>query len=122
VAARDLVTADKLLSEDVDWAYNIVYNAILQAARALVLHEGFRPRGAGQHETIVRFCREALGPEYRQQVALFDQMRRKRHRLVYETVGLVSRQEAEQALPFAEAFVEELRLRITGQPRLEINR
>jgi hypothetical protein len=30
----------------------------------------------------------------RRQVALFDQMRRKRHRLVYEMVGLVSHQEA----------------------------
>ena len=119
IAARDLATADKLLSEDTDWAFNIVYNAVLQAARALVLHEGFRPRGAGQHWTIVEFCKEALGPEYRRQVALFDQMRRKRHRLVYEMVGLGSRQEAEQALAFAKAFVEEMRLRITGQPRLE---
>ena len=120
VAARDLATADKLLSEDTDWAFNIVYNALLQAARALVLHEGYRPRGAGQHWTIVEFCREALGPEHRRQVALFDQMRRKRHRLVYEMVGLVSRQEAEQALAFATTFVEEMGLRITGQPRLEI--
>lgn len=91
---------------------------MLQAARALVLHEGFRPRGAGQHRTIVLFCQEALGPEYRRQVALFDQMRRKRHRLVYEMVGLVSHQEAEQALRFAGAFVDELGLLITGRPRL----
>jgi hypothetical protein len=47
-------------------------------------------------------------------------MRRKRHRLVYEMVGLVSRQEAEQALAFATTFVEEMGLRITGQPWLEI--
>jgi hypothetical protein len=47
-------------------------------------------------------------------------MRRKRHRLVYEMVGLVSGQEAEQALAFATTFVEEIRRRITGQPRLEI--
>ena len=118
VAARDLSTAGKILSDDADWAFNIVYNAVLQAARALVLHEGFRPRGAGQHRTIVLFCQEALGPEYRRQVALFDQMRRKRHRLVYEMVGLVSHQEAEQALRFAGAFVDELGLLITGRPRL----
>lgn len=96
IAARDLATADNLLSTDTDWAFNIVYNAVLQAARALVLHEGFRPRGAGQHWTIVEFCKEALGPKHRGQVDLFDQMRRKRHRLVYEMAGLVSRQEAEQ--------------------------
>lgn len=108
VAARDLSTAGRILSDDADWAFNIVYNAVLQAARAVVLHEGFRPRGAGQHRTIVLFCQEALGPEYQRQVALFDQMRRKRHRLVYEMVGLVSHQEAEQALGFAEAFVGQL--------------
>jgi uncharacterized protein (UPF0332 family) len=122
VAARDLATADKLLPEDVDWTFNIVYNAVLQAARALVLHEGFRPRGAAQHRTIVLFCQEALGPEGRRQVNLFDQMRRKRHRLVYEMVGLVSRQEAEQSLIFARAFVEDIRTRITGQPRLELGK
>ena len=118
VAARDLSTASKILSDDTDWAFNIMYNAVLQAARALVLHEGFRPRGAGQHRTIVLFCREALGPQCRRQVALFDQMRRKRHRLVYEAVGLVSHQEAEQALAFAGAFVDDLILQITGRQRL----
>jgi hypothetical protein len=41
-------------------------------------------------------------------------MRRKRHRLIYEVVGLVSRQEVEQALAFAKAFVEEVRGQITG--------
>jgi uncharacterized protein (UPF0332 family) len=118
LAARDLATAGKLLGEDADWTFNIVYNAILQAMRALMLAEGFRPRGAEQHWTIVLFAREALGPPYRRRVDLFDQMRRKRHRLVYEMVGLVSLQEAEQALALAAEFVEELQERITGQPRL----
>ena len=54
------------------------------------------------------------------QVAIFDQMRRKRHRLVYETVGLVSRQEVEQAMGFARTFVEEVQVLVTGQPRLEL--
>ena len=120
VAARDLTTAEKLLPEDLDWAFNIVYNAVLQAARALMLHKGFRPRGPEQHRTIVQFCELALGPAHRRQIALFDQMRRKRHRLVYETVGLVSRQEVEQALAFAKTFVEEIRSLVTGQPRLEL--
>lgn len=120
VATRDLSTAEKILADDLDWAFNIVYNALLQAARALTLHEGFRPRGAEQHHTVVRFCELALGPEYSRQIILFDQMRRKRHRLVYETVGLASRQEVEQALAFAKAFVEEIRLLVTGQPRLRL--
>jgi len=47
-------------------------------------------------------------------------MRRKGHRLVYETVGLVSRQEVGQALAFAKTFVEEIRSLVTGQPPLEL--
>jgi len=120
VADRDLSTAEKILSEDLDWAFNIIYNGLLQAARALMLHEGFRARGPEQHLTVVRFCKLALGPEYERQVALFDQMRRKRNRLVYETGGLVSRLEVEQAPAFARAFVEEIRLLTTGQPHLTL--
>jgi uncharacterized protein (UPF0332 family) len=120
VTARDLVTAEKILPDDLDWAFSIVYNAVLQAARALMLHKGFRPRGPEQHRTVVRFCELTLGPEYKRQIALFDQMRRKRHRLVYETVGLVSRQEVDQALAFARTLVEEIRLLVTRQPRLKL--
>jgi len=120
VAIRDLAVAEKMLPDDLDWAFNIVYNAVLQAGRALMLHKGFRPRGAEQHQTVVQFCELALGHEYKRQIALFDQMRRKRHRLVYETVGLVSRQEVEQAMGFARTFVEEVQVLVTGQPRLEL--
>jgi uncharacterized protein (UPF0332 family) len=120
VAARDLVTAERILPDDLDWAFNIVYNAVLQAGRALMLHKGFRPRGPEQHRTVVHFCELTLGPERKRQIALFDQMRRKRNRLVYETVGLVSYREVEQALAFAQTFVEEIRLLVTGQPRLTL--
>lgn len=109
VAARDLETAATLVPENLDWAFNIVYNAMLQAARALMLHEGYRSRGQGQHMTTVRFCEIALGSAYKRELSLLDQMRRKRHRLVYERVGLVSRQEVEQALDFARGFVVQIR-------------
>jgi uncharacterized protein (UPF0332 family) len=109
VASRDLSTAETILGDNLDWTFNIVYNAILQAGRALMLHEGYRPRGPEQHRTVVRFCEQVVGPEGKHQIALFDQMRRKRNRLVYETVGLVSQQEVEQALAFARTFVEEIR-------------
>jgi hypothetical protein len=42
VANRDLVTAKKNLEDATDWAYTIAYNSVLQASRALMLHEGFR--------------------------------------------------------------------------------
>ena len=118
VAARDLATGIRNLDDDPDWAFSIAYNAVLQAARALMFHRGYRPRGQDQHHTVVRFAELTLGEESRKQVAYFDQMRRKRHRVVYEAVGLISRQEAEQALDFCRKFVEEIGLFITGQPHL----
>ena len=113
VAERDLETANRILDTDLDWAYNIAYNAVLQAARALMLAQGYRPRGQSQHATVVEFARLTLGSGFQHQVALFDQMRRKRHQLVYDVAGLVSRQEAQQALAFAQQIVAEMRDTVT---------
>jgi uncharacterized protein (UPF0332 family) len=120
LAARDLATAERNLADDHDWAYTIAYNAILQAARALMFAKGFRPRGAESHATVVQFIEEALGKSYASQVALFDQMRRKRHRVIYEMAGLVSKQEAEQGVQFAKKFVEDIRLLISKQRSLKL--
>jgi uncharacterized protein (UPF0332 family) len=120
LAARDLATAERNLADDHDWAYTIAYNAILQAARALMFAKGFRPRGAESHATVVQFIEEALGKPYASQVALFDQMRRKRHRVIYEMAGLVSKQEAEQGVQFAKKFVEDIRLLISKQRSLKL--
>jgi uncharacterized protein (UPF0332 family) len=120
VARRDLVAAERNLAEDADWSYNMSYNAILQAARALMFSRGYRPRGTDQHRTVVRFAKVALGDAYARETALFDQMRRKRNRLLYETVGLASNQEAQQALALARRVVEDIGSRITGQSSLEI--
>ena len=49
LARRDIDTARTLLSTDCDWAYNIAYNAVLQAGRALMFAKGYRPDGANQH-------------------------------------------------------------------------
>lgn len=120
IAARDLATAERNLADDHDWAYTIAYNAILQASRALMLVNGFRPRGTEQHATVVQFAEEALGKTYTAQIALFDQMRRKRHQVIYEMAGLVSRQEAEQGVAFAKRFVEEILLLISKQTSFKL--
>lgn len=120
VAVRDLVTASQNLENAPDWAYSIAYNSILQAGRALMLNDGYRPRGGEQHGSVVEFVEEKLGPSYVGQVRLFDQMRRKRHRVIYEVSGLISRTEAEQAVAFAKSFVEKINEIITGQVKLGI--
>jgi len=120
VARRDLVAAERNLPEDLDWSFNMSYNAALQAGRALMFGHGYRPRGADQHRTVVRFVESVMGEDYARESALFEQMRRKRNRLIYETVGLVSRQEAEQALDFAKTIVDEISRLVTGQLGMEL--
>ena len=119
VADRDLAAAARNLAEDTDWAYSMAYNAVLQASRAVILNDGYRPRGGEQHATVVEYIHERLGPSFAKEVSLFDQMRRKRHRVIYEVSGLVSKQEAEQAVEFAKDFVRKLKVEITRQQGLE---
>lgn len=120
LAIRDLNTAVRNLEEASDWAYSIAYNSVLQAGRALMFSEGYRPRGSEQHATVVEFVEERLGSNYAPQARMFDQMRRKRHRVIYEVAGLVSKQEAEQAIGFAKEFVEKITEIITGQSKLGV--
>jgi len=120
VANRDIAAAGRNLADDADWAYTMAYNAVLQTARALMLKDGYRPRGAEQHATVLEYLRERLGSQYPNEISLFDQMRRKRHRVIYEVAGLVSKQEAEQVVAFARDFVQKLSEAITRQSSLGI--
>ena len=56
LAHRDIATSRLLLASDHDWAYTIAYNAILQAGRALMFAHGYRPDGANQHISVVKFA------------------------------------------------------------------
>ena len=56
LSKRDLNTAKKVLKENQDWAFNIAYNAMLQASKALMYSKGFRSSGIGHHATIIEFA------------------------------------------------------------------
>jgi len=45
----------------------------------------------------------------RRRDSTFDQMRRKRHRVVYEASGRIGATEAEQAIAFARVFLVKIR-------------
>ncbi|MFH1286003.1 MAG: HEPN domain-containing protein [Candidatus Micrarchaeota archaeon] len=105
-AEKDLATARTVLETDnFDWTLAIAYNAMLQAGRALVFSEGYRATGVEAHKTVVRFCAEKLVRESGFLVKLFDKMRVRRHRVIYEERGTVSKSEAEDAVRKAEEFV-----------------
>lgn len=112
LAERDIRVAKKTLEQDYDWAFAIAYNAVLQAARALIFSKGYRPRGTDQHKTVLEFMRMALGREYEEKVGFLDKMRVKRHKIMYDEPDLVSKSEAKFAIKIAEEFVGVVRKRL----------
>lgn len=114
LADRDLAVAGRVLELDPDWAYAIAYNAMLQAARALLFAEGYRPAGKNQHVAVVRFVAVRIGLV---EAAGLDRLRRKRHATVYDMAGTIGQSEAEAAVRRAGGFVTLVRgLLAEGRP------
>jgi uncharacterized protein (UPF0332 family) len=109
LAKRDIHAAQSMMTIDRDWAFSMAYNAVLQATRALMFAKGFRPAaGEGQHKAAVEFAEIALGKKFQDEIYIFDKMRSKRHRVIYDVIGLVSEEEAAHAHDFATRFVNEV--------------
>jgi uncharacterized protein (UPF0332 family) len=105
LALRDIATARTILENNQDWAYTIAYNAVLQAGRALMFSHGYRPDGANQHVSVVKFVELYLD---KNDSIMFDRMRRKRNSSVYDTAGSISESEAVFAVKQAEDLVEKI--------------
>jgi len=107
-ALKDLSTARANLSIDKEWAYTIAYQAMLRAAKGMVMAEGWRPRGRDQARTIVLLVGEILGEEARSLVNGFDRMRRKRQDFIDEPETPIPRYEVEGGLKDAQALIEQI--------------
>jgi len=105
LALRDVATARTLLDTNQDWAYNIAYNAVLQAGRALMFSKGYRPDGANQHISVVKFAELFLD---KKDSIIFDRMRRKRNSSVYDSAGSITESEAIFATKQAEDLVKKI--------------
>jgi uncharacterized protein (UPF0332 family) len=110
-ARRDLVIAKANLEIDEAWAHTIAYNAMLRAGRALMFSLGYRPKGKDQHKTVVEFCADVLGEEFKTLTTRFNRMRTKRHNFIYDDQP-IPKTEARQSLATAEQFVAEIAARI----------
>lgn len=108
IARRDLATAEDVLEKSPEWAFNIAYNAMHQAGRALMFDRGYRSVGEGHHATVIRFLELTLSPAQQDLFDLMDRMRRKRNRATYGTVGTISRPVAAEAITSARELVAEV--------------
>ncbi len=108
LAERDLKTAKKMLKQDLDWAFNIAYNSMLQSCRALMFFHGFRAVGKDQHLTVEKFVSTALGKKFEEKINAFDRIRRKRHTATYDRAGIISNYEANYSILTAQEFLGEI--------------
>jgi uncharacterized protein (UPF0332 family) len=106
-AERDLATARLLQDKDEEWSYAAAYQAMARSGRALILSEGYRPKGARSrdtHKTVVTAAGAILGEKFKSLINKFDRMRRKYQNFMAESVSVVSRYEAGQAIRDADEF------------------
>jgi len=107
-ARRDTDTAKTLIAnEKFDWSLAVSYNAMLAAGRGLMLAKGYRPSSTDGHVAVMRFLNAWLGSEASERmIMVMNGMRKKRHRIVYEEMDIVSKEEAERGVRWAEEFVK----------------
>ena len=68
--------------------------------------KGYRPSSTEGHLAVVKFLNATLENEMcDKMIMVMNGMRKKRHRIVYEEMDIVSKNEAEQAVRWAEEFV-----------------
>jgi len=105
LAKRDLKTARKIMAEDWDWGFAVAYNAVLQASRAYMFSQGYRPTSAQSHKNTFSFMILAMGKEYENLITYFDRMRNKRNQVIYDIAGLITKTEARNLFNRAMEFV-----------------
>ena len=96
-----------IANDKFDWSVAVSYNAMLSAARALMLDKGYRPSSQEGHVAVIRFLEATLDTETSDRMIIaMNGMRKKRHRIVYEEMDIISNDEAKQAITWAEEFVK----------------
>lgn len=105
-AWKKLRSAEQNLKIDEQVSYQLAYEAMIRASLGFMLSFSVRPRSLlGHHMTIIDFVEKKLGKDYKRLIGLFDNMRKKRNRFIYEAGVFITEHEAEEALKTAEKFI-----------------
>ena len=83
-----------------EWRFSIAYNAALQLATTALAASGFHSERQNKHQRTIECLSFTVGLDS-VDVDFLDLCRRKRHSNVYDQVGAVSDQEAEEMISFA---------------------
>jgi uncharacterized protein (UPF0332 family) len=115
ISRRDMETALRIRGEDPDWSYNIAYNAVLQACKAFLFFKGYRASASETHKATLAFMLETVDEPWHTKIEYFDRVRKKRHRLVYDEIGLISQTELTNLLNEARAFIDFIKEVVTDK-------
>ena len=107
-AGKDLETAERNLGIDDDCAYTYAYNAMLHSGIALMNSFGYRPEIKNKHLTVIRFAGTILEENLDYLLKMYNNMRKKRHRFIYEPFTPCTKKEAQDAIKSAKEFVKEV--------------
>jgi uncharacterized protein (UPF0332 family) len=106
MADHFLAAAKRNLDVDPDLAYGRSYAAMLAAGRALMGTMGYIPDGHEKHYSVELFLQQFLESKITRQ---FGIMRQKRHTLEYDQIGIISPDDATNAITTAETFIQLIR-------------
>ena len=111
---KDIKISKLNIEIDLETAYNLAYNSMIKAGRALMLSKGYRSVGAEQHKTTVEFCGYFIDDKSRDLIKSFDRMRRNRNTLAYDPWYIVGieKEDALHAIRTAENFLAEITKRL----------
>ena len=73
---------------------------------------GYRPKGENKHLAVVKFTSAEIPMEAIPLVNIFNKMRSRRHRVVYEKRDTVSESEARSAIGSVEEFISIVKTQI----------
>lgn len=108
VARRDIKTGQDLAYTNLDWAFAVAYNAILQLSIAYMNFLGYRPRPGAKHVNTFKFMEKAVPKEEQRMIKRMQQLRRKRNITIYERAGLVTEKEAREIIDFASRYYKDV--------------
>lgn len=111
LADRDFAVAKD--TKDYDWAFSILYNAVLQTGRALIFSFNYRPTDKEPHKSVIKFLKTIMDEKELKMLEFFDKMRVKRHQAVYDHVGIISKEELRYAFGLVSGFMKKAKQMIS---------
>lgn len=106
IVNRDLKDAGGGIS--LDWRFGIAYNAALKLCSILLHASGYQAERNLQHYRTIQALPLILGDRYKSDADYLDMCRNSRNKAEYDSVGVVSEQDAEELIQFVNTLRDDV--------------